>query len=102
MKKHVRIIDQLWNLIDRVDENNEDHVRELLFEYEVESWTELIPELESRLKSMFELQNLLDELNSPADIIDEISMMICEIKSEFISRGEIYLSTEQKEYIYSI
>lgn len=102
MKNHVEIIEKLWKLVETVDENNEDHVRELLFEYEVDSWTKLIPELESRLKSMFELQNMMEDLNTPFEQIDKIGEMICMIKSEFITIGHIYLSDQQREYIYSI
>ena len=102
MKNHVKIIEELWTLTETLGDDHGDPVRELCYQYEVDSWTELVPELESRLKSMFELQNLLEELKSPPEIIDDISDLICEIKSEFITRGELYLSNLQKEYIYSI
>lgn len=102
MKNYVEILEKLWKLVETVDEDNEDHVRELIFELECDRYTELIPELESKLTSMFELQNMMDDLCTPFEQIDKMSEMICMIKSEFITIGELYLSDQQKEYIYSI
>jgi len=59
--------------------------------------TKLIFQLEITIKQLFTIQNQLQDLDLEYD-----EDLICDLKSQFISRYKLILTQDQIDYIYAI